>query len=197
MMVFKHTFWFLPFGWPRFPDYVWVISIICSSDWRGGGLQCWRTSESLHLKRFVCRTKSRICKFTQTIFVSPTPTTSKPLFFFCFFFFLRLLIQAGYDVNIKDYDGWTPLHAAAHWGKDEACRILVENLCDMDVVNKMVSHATSPGKTAVFEDAASSFQCLPSLQGQTAFDVADEDILGYLEELQKKQTLVSQCSSVF
>ncbi|OBS76372.1 hypothetical protein A6R68_17175, partial [Neotoma lepida] len=77
--------------------------------------------------------------------------------------FFRLLIQAGYDVNIKDYDGWTPLHAAAHWGKEEACRILVDNLCDMEMVNKV---------------------------GQTAFDVADEDILGYLEELQKKQNLV-------
>uniref|UniRef100_A0A8D0KZM7 Protein phosphatase 1 regulatory subunit n=1 Tax=Strix occidentalis caurina TaxID=311401 RepID=A0A8D0KZM7_STROC len=76
---------------------------------------------------------------------------------------LKLLIQARYDVNIKDYDGWTPLHAAAHWGKEEACRILVENLCDMEAVNKV---------------------------GQTAFDVADEDILGYLEELQKKQNLV-------
>ncbi|XP_067248303.1 protein phosphatase 1 regulatory subunit 12A isoform X3 [Chanodichthys erythropterus] len=76
---------------------------------------------------------------------------------------LKLLIQAGYDVNIKDYDGWTPLHAAAHWGKEEACRILVENLCDMDIINKV---------------------------GQTAFDVADEDILGYLEELQKKQNLL-------
>nr|XP_019961025.1 PREDICTED: protein phosphatase 1 regulatory subunit 12A isoform X1 [Paralichthys olivaceus] len=73
---------------------------------------------------------------------------------------LKLLIQTGYDVNIKDYDGWTPLHAAAHWGKEEACRILVENLCDMDLINKM---------------------------GQTPFDVADEDVLGYLEELQKKQ----------
>ncbi|XP_065124778.1 protein phosphatase 1 regulatory subunit 12A isoform X6 [Paramisgurnus dabryanus] len=73
---------------------------------------------------------------------------------------LKLLIQAKYDVNIKDFDGWTPLHAAAHWGKEEACRILVENLCDMDCLNKV---------------------------GQTAFDVADEDILGYLEELQKKQ----------
>lgn len=41
-------------------------------------------------------------------------------------------------MNIKDYDGWTPLHAAAHWGKEEACRILVENLCDMDLINKMV-----------------------------------------------------------
>lgn len=50
----------------------------------------------------------------------------------------RLLIQAGYDVNIKDYDGWTPLHAAAHWGKEEACRILVEHLCDMDIINKVV-----------------------------------------------------------
>ncbi|KAJ8776546.1 hypothetical protein J1605_015441 [Eschrichtius robustus] len=76
---------------------------------------------------------------------------------------LKLLIQAGYDVNIKDYDGWTPLHAAAHWGKEEACRILVDSLCDMEMVNKV---------------------------GQTPFDVADEDILGYLEELQKKQNLL-------
>ncbi|XP_037315947.2 LOW QUALITY PROTEIN: protein phosphatase 1 regulatory subunit 12A [Pungitius pungitius] len=76
---------------------------------------------------------------------------------------LKLLIQTGYDVNIKDYDGWTPLHAASHWGKEEACRILVENMCDMDLINKM---------------------------GQTALDVADEDVLGYLEELQKKQNLL-------
>ncbi|XP_043564701.1 protein phosphatase 1 regulatory subunit 12A isoform X3 [Chiloscyllium plagiosum] len=76
---------------------------------------------------------------------------------------LKLLIQAGYDVNIKDYDGWTPLHAAAHWGKEETCRILVESFCDMEMINKV---------------------------GQTAFDVADEDILGYLEELQKRQNLL-------
>uniref|UniRef100_A0A8C3AZR7 Protein phosphatase 1 regulatory subunit n=1 Tax=Cyclopterus lumpus TaxID=8103 RepID=A0A8C3AZR7_CYCLU len=79
---------------------------------------------------------------------------------------LKLLIQTGYDVNIKDFDGWTPLHAASHWGKEEACKILVESLCDMDLINKM---------------------------GQTAFDVADEDVLGNLEELQKKQNLVSRC----
>ncbi|XP_056603805.1 protein phosphatase 1 regulatory subunit 12A isoform X2 [Triplophysa dalaica] len=76
---------------------------------------------------------------------------------------LKLLIQAKYDINIKDYDGWTPLHAAAHWGKEEACRILVENMCEMDIVNKV---------------------------GQTAFDVADEDVVSYLEELQKKQKLL-------
>ncbi|NXD11247.1 MYPT1 phosphatase, partial [Nothocercus nigrocapillus] len=52
---------------------------------------------------------------------------------------------------------------AAHWGKEEACRVLEENLCDMEAVNKV---------------------------GQTAFDMADEDILRYLEELQKKQNLL-------
>ncbi|KAB0342425.1 hypothetical protein FD754_019351 [Muntiacus muntjak] len=76
---------------------------------------------------------------------------------------LKLLIQAGYDVNIKYYDGWTLLHAEAHWGKEEACRILVDNLCEKEMVNKV---------------------------GKTAFDVADEDILGYLEDLQKKQNLL-------
>uniref|UniRef100_A0A8C4NFG0 Protein phosphatase 1 regulatory subunit n=1 Tax=Eptatretus burgeri TaxID=7764 RepID=A0A8C4NFG0_EPTBU len=77
---------------------------------------------------------------------------------------LKLLIQTGMDINVRDNDGWTPLHAAAHWGKEEACHILVENLCDMHAVNKV---------------------------GQTAFDVADEDILGYLEELVAKQKAVS------
>ncbi|XP_074793881.1 protein phosphatase 1 regulatory subunit 12C isoform X2 [Natator depressus] len=73
---------------------------------------------------------------------------------------MRLLLQAGYDPNVRDKDGWTPLHAAAHWGVEEACRLLVEHLCDMDALNNA---------------------------GQRPCDLADEDTLSLLEELQKKQ----------
>uniref|UniRef100_A0A8C3W2N8 Protein phosphatase 1 regulatory subunit 12B n=1 Tax=Catagonus wagneri TaxID=51154 RepID=A0A8C3W2N8_9CETA len=76
---------------------------------------------------------------------------------------LRLLIQAGYELNVRDHDGWTPLHAAAHWGVKEACSILAEALCDMDVRNKL---------------------------GQTPFDVADEGLVEHLEMLQKKQSVL-------
>ncbi|XP_038608266.1 protein phosphatase 1 regulatory subunit 12C [Tachyglossus aculeatus] len=73
---------------------------------------------------------------------------------------MRLLLQAGYDPNVRDRDGWTPLHAAAHWGVEEACRLLVEHAGDMDTLNNV---------------------------GQRPCDLADEDVLTLLEELQKKQ----------
>ncbi|XP_015424941.1 PREDICTED: protein phosphatase 1 regulatory subunit 12C [Myotis davidii] len=40
---------------------------------------------------------------------------------------MRLLLQAGYDPELRDGDGWTPLHAAAHWGVEDACRLLAEH----------------------------------------------------------------------
>ncbi|XP_059809974.1 protein phosphatase 1 regulatory subunit 12C-like isoform X2 [Hypanus sabinus] len=73
---------------------------------------------------------------------------------------MRLLLQAGFSVAARDKDGWTPLHAAAHWGMEDSCKLLVEHFCDMEALNN---------------------------SGQTPFDVADEDILGLLEDLQKKQ----------
>ncbi|XP_057318575.1 protein phosphatase 1 regulatory subunit 12A isoform X5 [Microplitis mediator] len=76
---------------------------------------------------------------------------------------MNILLQARCDVNAQDYDGWTPLHGAAHWGQLEACKLLVENYCDMDIKN---------------------------FAGQTAFDVADTDILKALEELKKKQQII-------
>ena len=65
---------------------------------------------------------------------------------------INLLIQSGMEVNIQDYDGWTPLHAAAHWAQREACELLADNYSNMDIKN-----------------------CV----GQTPFDVADPDVLRY------------------
>ncbi|XP_022175450.1 protein phosphatase 1 regulatory subunit 12A isoform X5 [Myzus persicae] len=73
---------------------------------------------------------------------------------------LELLIQAGAEVDCQDYDGWTPLHAAAYWGQKEACEILVEHFCNMKKKNFV---------------------------GQTAFDVSDEEMKDFLDELKKKQ----------
>ncbi|XP_032688290.1 protein phosphatase 1 regulatory subunit 12A isoform X6 [Odontomachus brunneus] len=80
---------------------------------------------------------------------------------------MHILLQARCDVNAQDFDGWTPLHGAAHWGQLEACKLLVENGCDMDMKN---------------------------YAGQTAFDVADADILKALEELKEQQALIMKDS---
>lgn len=53
----------------------------------------------------------------------------------------RLLLQAGYDPELRDGDGWTPLHAAAHWGVEDACRLLAEHGGGMD----SLTHAVRPG----------------------------------------------------
>jgi protein phosphatase 1 regulatory subunit 12A len=73
---------------------------------------------------------------------------------------MKVLLQCGADLDSQDIDGWTPLHAAAHWGHKDACQILAENFSDMDAKNYV---------------------------GQTPFDLADTDMLKFLEDLKKKQ----------
>uniref|UniRef100_A0A8W4FI63 Protein phosphatase 1 regulatory subunit n=1 Tax=Sus scrofa TaxID=9823 RepID=A0A8W4FI63_PIG len=51
---------------------------------------------------------------------------------------MRLLLQAGYDPELRDGDGWTPLHAAAHWGVEDACRLLAEHGGGMDSLTHAV-----------------------------------------------------------
>ncbi|XP_076286036.1 myosin binding subunit isoform X4 [Lasioglossum baleicum] len=79
---------------------------------------------------------------------------------------MNILLQAKCDVNAQDFDGWTPLHAAAHWGQFEACKLLAENFCNMDIKN--------------YAD-------------QTAFDIADADVLSALGFLRDKQKLMMKC----
>ncbi|XP_053174715.1 protein phosphatase 1 regulatory subunit 12A isoform X3 [Scomber japonicus] len=73
---------------------------------------------------------------------------------------LKVLLKCGVDVDSRDSDGWTPLHAAAHWGQEEVCTLLADSMCDMGAIN---------------------------IVGQTPLDVADENLVDTLEELQKKQ----------
>uniref|UniRef100_F7A6C5 Protein phosphatase 1 regulatory subunit 12B n=1 Tax=Ciona intestinalis TaxID=7719 RepID=F7A6C5_CIOIN len=72
---------------------------------------------------------------------------------------IRLLLQSGMDVNLRDNDGWTPLHAASHWSQQEAAKLL--------------------------SDRGANFLSRSNL-GQTPCDVADEDMLEYMRELQKE-----------
>ncbi|XP_071745674.1 uncharacterized protein Mbs isoform X6 [Lepeophtheirus salmonis] len=73
---------------------------------------------------------------------------------------IGLLLECNAPINIQDYDGWTPLHAAAHWSQREAIDLLCKNHADMDIKNYV---------------------------GQTCFDVADPDVLKFLEDLKRKQ----------
>ncbi|KAM6960869.1 protein phosphatase 1 regulatory subunit 12A [Aplochiton taeniatus] len=74
---------------------------------------------------------------------------------------LKVLLQCpGLDVDSRDCDGWTALHAAAHWGQEEVCSLLADHMCDMAAVSNV---------------------------GQSPLDVADEKLVDTLEELQKKQ----------
>lgn len=54
-----------------------------------------------------------------------------------------MLCQCGLDVSAKDLDGWTPLHAAAHWGQGDACCVLAEQLCNMEARSNAVRRSNA------------------------------------------------------
>ena len=58
--------------------------------------------------------------------------------FYSFFFFFRILIRSGANINCVDNDGWTPLHAAAHWDQHDIIKYLIEKHADLDAKNDAV-----------------------------------------------------------
>ena len=81
---------------------------------------------------------------------------------------IRTLLEAQVDVDAKDDDGWTPLHAAAHWGEKTACELLAH--------------------------AGADFECrTPS--GQTPIQLADAELVSFLEGLRESQPPKKSISS--
>ena len=50
----------------------------------------------------------------------------------------RVLLKAGAVIGAQDNDGWTPLHAAAHWGQMESCEILAQNFASFKAIDYAV-----------------------------------------------------------
>jgi len=46
---------------------------------------------------------------------------------------IKNLIKKGADVNVKDEDGWTPLHLACYNGRFDVAKLLIENGADVNI----------------------------------------------------------------
>ncbi|KAL7801209.1 hypothetical protein V8C43DRAFT_185388 [Trichoderma afarasin] len=54
---------------------------------------------------------------------------------------IKLLIDRGADGNARDGNGWTPLLATVHFGRDKAVKLLLDT-GNIDIDAKHVNHET-------------------------------------------------------
>ncbi|XP_075250495.1 uncharacterized protein LOC142342794 isoform X2 [Convolutriloba macropyga] len=73
---------------------------------------------------------------------------------------MRILLRSGADPDAMDNDKWTPLHAAAHWSLADAAKVLTEYGANFGLENK---------------------------NGHTAKDLAENDMLTILQQLEQQQ----------
>ncbi|KAH8857922.1 Protein phosphatase 1 regulatory subunit 12A, partial [Schistosoma japonicum] len=82
---------------------------------------------------------------------------------------MEILLQIpGLDINAKDFDGWTALHAAAHWNREASARMLANAGASFD------EHTRA---------------------SQSVFDVADKEMIVLLRQLRERQRAERQSNS--
>ena len=49
---------------------------------------------------------------------------------------IEKLLEAGFEVDPVDVDGWTPLHAASHWEQEKSIKILIDHKANLLAKNR-------------------------------------------------------------
>ncbi|TUC19547.1 Protein phosphatase 1 regulatory subunit 12A [Bagarius yarrelli] len=107
------------------------------------------------------------------------------------------LISEGANVGVVNSEGETPMDIAEEEAMEELLKneINRQGSVDIEAARKeeeriMLRDARQWLNSGQINDVRHTKSGGTALHGQTPFDVADEDVLGYLEELQKKQNLL-------
>lgn len=77
-----------------------------------------------------------------------------------------LISEKKVDVNKKDHDGYTALHFAAYWGRDDVAQALINAQADLDVVN---NNQLTPSHYAAGRGNLSVLKLLKSSGANLAF----------------------------
>lgn len=89
----------------------------------------------------------------------------------------RLMLESEYRsdiINAKSNDGWTPLHVAAHYGRDSFVRLLLEFKAEVDPLS---DKGTTPLQLAIIRERSSCVKIL--LDHNANIDIQNGFLLRY------------------